>query len=112
MLIGAGGVLFLGVVVVLARRQLITLRYAIGWTAIAITAVLGAALTPLVQPLAAVFGMSPTGVLLVAATVALLGITVQLSVSVSGLQSQLRDVAEANALLDRRVRDLQERSHA
>lgn len=105
LLLGVGGALLATVVVVLARRQLISLRYALGWTMIAITAALAALLVPLVQPFARTFGMSPTGVLLVSATGVLVAITLQLSVSVSGLQSQVRDLAEANALLTRRVID-------
>ncbi len=110
LLIGAGGGLFWAVVFSLARRHLISLRYALGWTLISFIGILGALLTPLVEPVAAQFGMSPTGVLLTGATVVLLAITLQLSVSVSGLQAQLRDVAEAHALLDRRVQDFEQRT--
>ena len=42
--------------------------------------------------------MSPTAVLLVGAVVVLVGIAIQLSISVSGLQRQLRDVIEREAL--------------
>jgi hypothetical protein len=107
LLIGLGGVAFSGIVVLLARRQLISLRYALGWTAISVIGVLGALLTPLVEPLSNLFGMSPTGLLLAGATVVLLGITLQLSVSVSGLQGQVRDTAEAHALLAARLRELE-----
>ncbi len=46
--------------------------------------------------------MSPTGLLLGIASAVLLAITVQLSISVSGLRAQLREVAEAQALLEAR----------
>lgn len=108
LLIALGGAAFSGVVVVLARRRLISFRYMLGWIALSIIGMLGAALTPLVEPVADTFGMSPTGVLLGGATVVLLAIALQLSVSVSGLQAQVRDVAEAHALLARRVQELQE----
>lgn len=104
-LLGAGGALLAAVVVVLARRQLISLRYALGWTTIAITGASAALLIPLIEPFARLFGMSPTGVLLVGVTGVLLAITLQLSVSVSGLQSQVRDLAESNALLARELKD-------
>ena len=109
-LIGSGGLLLCLVVVVLARRRLISLRYALGWTAISFIGLLGALLTWLVEPIATLFGMSPTGVLLAGATGVLLAIALQLSVSVSGLQAQLRDVAEAHALLAGRVRELDDRT--
>jgi uncharacterized protein DUF2304 len=108
LIIGAGGAAFSGVVVVLARRRLISFRYMLGWIALSFIGVLGAALTPLVEPVAETFGMSPTGVLLAGATVVLLVIALQLSVSVSGLQMQVRDVAEAHALLARRLQELEE----
>lgn len=112
LLVGAGAVLFCGIVGVLAKRRLVSLRYALGWTAIAFIGILGALLTPLIKPVADVLGMSPTGVLLAGATSVLLVIALQLSVSVSGLQSQLREVAEAVALLDSRVRELDDRERA
>lgn len=109
-LIAAGGGLLSFSVIVLARRRLISLRYAVGWTAISLIGVLGALLTPFVKPVAELFGMSPTGVLLAGATFVLLVIALQLSVSVSGLQSQLRDTAEAHALLARELQEVQKRS--
>lgn len=99
----AGGAAFTGAVVVLARRQLMSFRYTLGWMALSFIGVLGAVLTPLVQPVAELFGMSPTGVLLAGATFVLLVIALQLSVSVSGLQAQVREMAEAHALLPRPV---------
>jgi len=54
-------------------------------------------------------GMTPTGVLLGIATVVLVAIAIQLSISVSGLQSQVRDLAESNALLEARLVDDAER---
>ena len=97
----------LAVVVALARRQTITLRYTIGWTLIALAALFGSLLTPLVKPLSDMLGMTPTGLLLVTASGVLLAITMMISVSVSGLQAQLRDIAEAHALLARRLEDFE-----
>jgi hypothetical protein len=108
LIIAVSGAAFSGVVVALARRRLISFRYTLGWIALSVIGMLGAALTPLVEPLAQTFGMSPTGVLLAGATVVLLVIALQLSVSVSGLQAQVRDVAEAHALLARRLQELED----
>jgi hypothetical protein len=103
LLIAAGGLCYSGIVLVLSRRRLISLRYTLGWMFIAALGVVGAALTPLILPVADLFGMSPTGVLLAAATTVLLTITLQLSVSVSGMQRQLRTIIEAHALLQHEV---------
>lgn len=81
------------------------MRYTLGWMVISALGVIGAALTPLILPVADVFGMSPTGVLLASATSVLLAITLQLSVSVSGMQRQLRTIIEAHALLQQQVAD-------
>jgi len=102
------GFAFIGVIAWLARRELITLRYAAGWMFVGGLAVVGSIVTPLIEPLAELFGMSPTGVLLGVATVTLLAIAVQLSISVSGLQSQLREVAESAALLSGEVEELRQ----
>ena len=109
-LIALGGVLLAAAAVTLARRRLITLRYALGWLAIAVTTLIGAAAASLVTPLAELFSMTATGVLLAGATVLLVAIAVQLSISVSGLQAQLRELAEAHALLANRLDEVDART--
>ena len=109
-LIALGGLLLAGVAVTLARRRLITLRYALGWLAIALTTMVGAAAASLVAPVARLFSMTATGVLLASATVLLVAIAIQLSISVSGLQAQLRELAEAHALLANRLDEVDART--
>lgn len=91
-------------VVSLARRGLLSLRYTLGWMFVATcTAVLGVA-SGLVEPVADTFNMTETGLLLAGTASVLLLITVQLSISASGLQEAVRNLAEAHALLEERVR--------
>lgn len=99
LVIAAGGVVLAGLVLFLARRRLMTLRFALGWLGIAAVAILAAVLAPFVKPLADVFQMTGTAVFLVAATAVLVAICIQLSITVSGLWSRVRDLAESNALL-------------
>lgn len=106
LLIAGTGFLVIGMTAWLVRRKLLSLRYAAGWMFVGGLAVVGSIGTPLVEPIADLFGMSPTGVLLGVATVTFLVIAVQLSISVSGLQSQLRDVAESAALLGGELEEL------
>jgi hypothetical protein len=101
----AGATIFV-ITAVLARRQMMSLRYTVLWVVIAASGMLGAVLTPFVEPVSQVFGMSPTGLLLAAASVVLLTITMLLSVSVSSLQEDLRDVSEAHALLERKLAEM------
>jgi hypothetical protein len=105
LIIASGGLVLAGTVVWLARHRLISLRYALGWITIALIALLTALIAPLITPLAQAVGMSPTGVFVALGTGLLIAITLQLSISVSGLQSQLRDLAEAHALLSRRLEE-------
>jgi GT2 family glycosyltransferase len=102
LILAASGVLLVVVIVALVRRRLITTRYALGWIVIALFVVLGAAFTNAVSSVGDISGMTPTAVFLAVATVVLLAITLQLSISVSGLQAHVRDVAEAQALLEAR----------
>jgi hypothetical protein len=96
---------FAAIIVLLARRRLITLRYALGWLLIAALGLSAAFLGPVIEWLAERLGMTQTGLLLAAATGVLVAIAVQLSISVSGLQSQVRDLSEAHALLARRLEE-------
>ena len=102
-----GGLALVAVVVVLARRRLVTTRYALGWILVAAAVVVAASLTGFVGELGTVAGMTPTAVFLALATVTLVGLALQLSISVSGLQSQLRDVVEALALSEERLREVE-----
>jgi Uncharacterized conserved protein (DUF2304) len=103
LLITLGGLGLAAVVLVLARRRLISLRYTFGWLAVAATVTVSSFFAGLVKPVARVFDMTPTAVFLAAATVLLVGLSVQLSISVSGMQNQIRDLAETNALLAARL---------
>jgi hypothetical protein len=103
LLVAVGGLALAAVAVVLARRRLITARYLAGWLALAGVFVVGAFLAGLVLPLAEVFDMTGTAVFLAGATAVLLAISIQLSVSVSGLQAQTRELAETCALLEERL---------
>ena len=109
LILALGGVALAGVIVFLVRRRLVTTRYALGWLAIAAFVTLGALFTGLVNDIGEVAGMTPTAVFLAVATIVLLAIAIQLTISVSGLQAQVRDLAESHALLEARVADESER---
>lgn len=100
LILAASGILLVVVIIALVRRRLITTRYALGWLAIALFVVLGAAFTNAVSSVGDISGMTPTAVFLAVATVVLLAITLQLSISVSGLQAHVRDITESQALLE------------
>jgi putative Ca2+/H+ antiporter (TMEM165/GDT1 family) len=106
--LGGSGIMLL--ILRLARRRLLTTRYALGWLAVGAVVALAAVTMPFVGRLGKLANITPTAVLLMISSVLLLAISVQLSISVSQLQERLRTTAEAHALLAHRVVELE--SHA
>lgn len=91
---GVGGCL----TVALARRQLLTFRLAMGWLIISLLAAVSASAARLVTPLSSLLGMTPTGFIFGVASGVLLAVSLQLSVSISRLRNQIRDMAQAIAI--------------
>lgn len=83
--------------VALYRRKLLSVRYFVGWIVVGASLGVGALVFALMH------GRVRSEVLTVSLVsvglITLLGLLVQLSISVSGLQRQLRQVAQAVALL-------------
>ena len=90
-------------VLAIARRQLISFRYTIGWLGLCVVTFLGALLVPVVEPMARFLKVDPFTVVGGSAFLILLGICIQLSISISGLQRRLHDVNEVVALLRDKV---------
>lgn len=103
LLITLGALVFAGMVLHLARRGRLSLRYTLGWFAVSAFLVVFALFAGVLQSVAATVGISPTGVLLGGVASVLLLITVQLSVTASGLRDSVQDLAEAHALLEQRL---------
>jgi len=82
----------------LARRQLLSFRYAIGWLGFLLGASVLSLFSPLVEPIANFVGVSPAVVVAGSSAAALLVICLQLSISISGLQDQVRRLSEEVAL--------------
>jgi hypothetical protein len=90
-------------ILAIARRQLISFRYTIGWLGLCAVTLLGALLVPVVEPIARFLRVDPFTVVCGSAFLILLAICIQLSISISGLQRQLRQVNEIVALLRDKV---------
>jgi uncharacterized protein DUF2304 len=105
----AGGALLFAVVW-LTRRGLLSLRYGLGWIAVAGLVLASSALLGLVGAVARSLHVTPTGLLLGASSSFLLLLALQLSISVSGLQDAVRDLSESNALLEQRIQESEQRS--
>ena len=98
--IAAIAVCFGLIVVSLARRGLLSFRYTIGWLVLLGIGAISSVLTPLVRPIAETIGTTEGVVVSAVAIAVLLAICVQLSISVSGLQAQIRRIAENVAIRD------------
>jgi hypothetical protein len=104
LLIVTAAILLALLVAALARRGLLSLRYTLGWMFVAtIGAIFGIA-SGLVRPVSDAFNMTETGLLLALTAATLVLITIQLSITASGLQEAIRTLAESHALLEERVR--------
>ena len=90
----AGGVL----VIILARRQKLSFRYAAGWLVLLLLTAFSGVLIPVSRPLAESLSTSPGVLVSGAAILILVVICIQLSVSISGLQKQVQKLAEEVAI--------------
>jgi len=98
------GLALLVAVVRLSRRGRLSFRYTMGWIAVASIGILGVFLLPLAAPIAGRLAVSPAALLALVAFIFFLAITIQLSISISGLQQQNRTLAEEIARLRHETR--------
>jgi len=107
-LVAAIAASFITAVVVLARRQRISFQYAVGWLALLVVVFLSGFLVPVVEPIATAAKLSPVAVILAVSIAILLAVCIQLSISISGLQRQIRRLYEEVAFLRQ---DIDSRDH-
>jgi len=91
-------------VVHLSRRGQLSFRYTMGWISVASIGILGVFLLRLAAPIAGKLALSPAALLVLVAFIFFLAITIQLSISISGLQQQNRTLAEEIARLRHETR--------
>lgn len=107
------GVIAFGVlmiVVALIRRNRLKERYAIIWMTLAVGIVLLVVARPLLDRLSDALGIqSGVSTLFLLSTLVILGVLLQLSVSLTTLQEQVRDLAEAIALHEARSHPIEHR---
>jgi TctA family transporter len=83
----------------LAQRGRLSFRYAIGWLVVFTLSLLSAPVLPFMDLVSRNLHLGPASVFAVAALVLLAMIAVQLSISISGLQEQVRQLNEDTAFL-------------
>ena len=108
-LVAAGGVAMFALVFWFSRRQLLSLRYALGWMGVSALLIVAALVLALVGGVSDSLPLTPTGLLSAMGIGFLLLITLQLSISLSGHVEAIRELSEANALLEERLARVEER---
>lgn len=112
LLVALGGLGMLTGVFVLARRGLLSLRYALGWMAVSVLVVVAALVLVLVGGISNSLPLTPTGLLASVGLAFLVVISLQLSISLSGQQEAIRELSEANALLGERLQRVEEHTNS
>jgi hypothetical protein len=107
LLVALGGLGLLTGVFLLARRGLLSLRYALGWMAVSVLVVVAALLLVLIGGISNSLPLTPTGLLASVGLAFVLVISLQLSISLSGQQEAIRELSEANALLGERLQRIE-----
>ena len=82
----------------LAVKQKISFRYLVGWLSICTLGIFSRIFIPVFEPLSVALGVTPGALLTVVGTAFLLLICVQLTISISGMQQQIRRLTEEIAL--------------
>ena len=94
---GVVGLLVVIMVARLSRRGQLSFRYTIGWIGVASFGILAGLFVPLVEPIANALGLSAAALIGLGALVFITAIAIQLSISISGLQRQMRTLTETIA---------------
>jgi len=100
--------LFAVAVMILSRRGRISFRYTMGWLTLCLLSAVGGLLLPTIEPLSRKFQLDAFSLVGALAVIVLLSLCIQLSISISGLQRQLRRLNEDLALQKKELDDLRD----
>lgn len=99
------GLLFALGVYRLARRQKLSFRYTVGWLVLCGIGIFAGLLVPIIDPVARSLKISPAALVAIGAILLLVVICIQLSISISGLQAQVRRLSEEAAEIRLRLNE-------
>jgi Uncharacterized conserved protein (DUF2304) len=108
-LIAVGGIGMFALVFGLSRRGKLSLRYALGWMGVSALLIVAALVLAVAGGVSTSLPLTPTGLLAALGFSFLLLIALQLSISLSGHQEAIRELTEANALLEERLARVEQR---
>ena len=95
-------------VVTLSRKGRISFRYTVGWLTLCILSATGGLLLPFIEPLSKKFQLDAFSFVGALAVIVLLSLCIQLSISISGLQRQLKKLNEDFAIQKKALDDLRD----
>ena len=95
-------------IIVLSRRNRISFRYTIGWLTLCVLSAVGGLLLPVIEPLSKKLKLDAFSLVGALAVIVLLSLCIQLSISISGLQRQLRKLNEDIAIQKKEIDDLRD----
>lgn len=107
----AASVVFSIIVYRLGRNRKLSFRYTVGWLALGLLGVVAGALIPMTESIASRLHIAPAAVLGITGIILLLVLCVQLSISISGTQDQVRRLTEQVALLRADLEDVAPRDN-
>jgi hypothetical protein len=87
----------------LGRKQKLSFRYTVGWMFLGLLGLVAGLVSPFAEPLAETLKITPSALIGVGAIVLLVTLCVQLSISISGLQEQIRLLAEEASFLRHKI---------
>jgi len=90
-----------------ARRGRLSFRYTVGWLVLCLFGITAGASVQVVQPIAEKLKVTPAALLSIGAIFLLLTICVQFSISISGMQEQIRRLTEEAAEIKLRLEEHQ-----
>jgi Na+/melibiose symporter-like transporter len=108
LLIELGAVVLLCSSVVLVRLRLLSIRYGLGWITVSLIGIAAGPVLVVLSGEVKRFGLTPTGFSLGVLIVFLGLLCLQLSISLSGLHRAIQDLSEHGALVEERLRRLEE----
>jgi hypothetical protein len=86
-------------VLLVSIKQLLSFRYTMGWILLCTLTILGALVTPFIEPISEFLWIEPFAVIGAICLYTLSGICIQLSFSISGIQRHISRLNEELALL-------------
>ena len=95
-------------IITLSRRNRISFRYTMGWLTLSVLSAVGGVLMPVLEPWSRKFQLDAFSLVGALAVIVLVGLCIQLSISISGLQQQLRKLNEDLALQKKVIDNLRD----